>query len=238
MPENKTIKCLVADDEPAARNVLTRYIKEVPMLELVGECSNAIQVISLLQTHPIDLLFLDIHMPQLKGTDFLKALNTPPKTIFTTAYEQYALQSYELNALDYLLKPIQFHRFLKAVQKVMQLATPLETEQVSIQPARDLFIYFRANRKMVKVLLNDILYIESIKDYIKVFTTSGVIITKTSISSIEELLPENNFIRTHRSFIVSLQKVKSFTSEIIEIEKTEVPIGKMFRQNVLKILAK
>jgi two-component system LytT family response regulator len=238
MPENKTIKCLVADDEPAARNVLTRYIKEIPMLELVGECSNAIQVMSLLQTHPIDLLFLDIHMPQLKGNDFLKALNTPPKTIFTTAYEQYALQSYELNALDYLLKPIQFHRFLKAVQKVMQLATPLETEQVSIQPARDLFIYFRANRKMVKVLLNDILYIESIKDYIKVFTTSGVIITKTSISSIEELLPENNFIRTHRSFIVSLQKVKSFTSEIIEIEKTEVPIGKMFRQNVLKILAK
>jgi DNA-binding LytR/AlgR family response regulator len=238
MSENKTIKCLVVDDEPEACNVITRYIREVPILELLGECHNAIQAISILQNHQVDLLFLDIHMPQLKGTDLLKVVNNPPKTIFTTAHEEYALQSYELEAVDYLLKPIPFHRFLKAVQKVMQIATPPEMESAAVLPVQQPFIYIRANRKMVKVLLNDILYIESMKDYSKVFTTAGVIITKMSISSLEELLPENSFIRTHRSYIVSLQKIKSFTSELIEIEKTELPIGKMFRQGVMNRLVK
>ena len=237
MPENKTIRCLVVDDEPAARDVISRYLQQLPMVQLAGECGNAIEAMNFIQNEPIDLLFLDINMPQLNGTDLLKILKNPPKTIFTTAHEEYALQGYELDAVDYLLKPIQFDRFLKAVQKALQLTLVSEIHHAAgPSAAQDPFIYFRADRKMVKVLLKDILYIESMKDYVKVFTTQGQIITKLSISSLEELLPENSFIRTHRSFIVSLERVKSFTPELIEIDKAEVPIGKLYRQTVMKVL--
>jgi DNA-binding LytR/AlgR family response regulator len=237
MPENKTIRCLVVDDEPAARDVISRYLQQLPMVQLAGECGNAIEAMNFIQNEPIDLLFLDINMPQLNGTDLLKIIKNPPKTIFTTAHEEYALQGYELDAVDYLLKPIQFDRFLKAVQKALQLTLVSEIHHASgPAAAQDPFIYFRADRKMVKVLLKDILYIESMKDYVKVFTTQGQIITKLSISSLEELLPENSFIRTHRSFIVSLERVKSFTPELIEIDKAEVPIGKLYRQTVMKVL--
>ena len=190
----------------------------------------------ILQSQQVDLLFLDINMPQLSGTDLLRVLKNPPKTIFITAHEEYALQGYELDVVDYLLKPVQFNRFLKAVQKVAHMQ-PLPVNDVpSSASSQEPFIYFRADRKMVKVMLKDILYVESMKDYIKVFTTAGIIITKLSISSLEELLPENNFIRTHRSFIVSLQKIRSFTPELIEIDKAEVPIGKLYRNSVLKVL--
>lgn len=237
MHENKIITCLVVDDEPAARNILERYIQQLPILKLLGECGNAIQAMDILQTQQVDLLFLDINMPQLSGTDLLRVLKNPPKTILTTAHEEYALQGYELDVVDYLLKPIQFNRFLKAVQKVSQMQPlPVNEVQPSSTSTQEPFIYFRADRKMVKVLLQDILYVESMKDYIKVFTTTGIIITKLSISSLEELLPENNFIRTHRSFIVSLQKIRSFTPEVIEIDKAEVPIGKLYRNTVLKVL--
>lgn len=241
MHETKTITCLVVDDEPAARNIIERYIQQLPMLKLVGECSNAIQAMNILQDQQVDLLFLDINMPQLSGTDLLRVLKNPPKTILTTAHEEYAMLGYELDVVDYLLKPVQFNRFLKAVQKVAQMQPQMQPGsmhevQLPSTPPQEPFIYFRADRKMVKVLLKDILYVESMKDYIKVFTTGGNIITKLSISSLEELLPENNFIRTHRSFIVSLQKIRSFTPELIEIDKAEVPIGKLYRNNVLKVL--
>lgn len=237
MHENKTLTCLVVDDEPAARNIIERYIQQLPMLKLIGECGNAIQAMNILQNQQVDLLFLDINMPQLSGTDLLRVLKNPPKTILTTAHEEYALQGYELDVVDYLLKPIQFNRFLKAVQKVAQMQPGSVNEvQPSLTPTQEPFIYFRADRKMVKVLLSNILYVESMKDYIKVVTTTGNIITKVSISSLEELLPENSFIRTHRSFIVSLQKIKSFTPELIEIDKAEVPIGKLYRNSVLKVL--
>jgi two-component system, LytTR family, response regulator len=236
MQDSKKIKCLIVDDEPAARDVIARYIQQLPMAELAGECSNALQVINVLQHQQVDLMFLDIHMPQLNGTDLLRVLKNPPKTIFTTAHEQYALQGYDLDAIDYLLKPIQFDRFLKAVQKAMQINIISSVEQSTAPAVQEPFVYFRADRKMVKVLLKNILYIESMKDYVKVYTTNGLIITKLSISSLQELLPEKNFIRTHRSFIVSLEKVKSFTPEIIEIENAEVPIGKLYRQMVLKVL--
>jgi DNA-binding LytR/AlgR family response regulator len=240
MSESKTIRCLIVDDEPMAREVISRYIKQLPMLQLVGECGNAMEAMNVLQHQAVDLLFLDIHMPQLNGTDLLRILKNPPRTIFTTAHPEYALQGYELDAIDYLLKPIQFDRFLKAVQKALQMQL-VTASDVQPKPAeasqQDAFIYFRADRKMVKVFLKDILYIESMKDYVKVFTTHGVIITKQSISSLEELLPERSFIRTHRSFIVSLQQIKSFTNELIEIEKAEVPIGKLYRNTVLKVLS-
>ena len=236
MHESKTIKCLVVDDEPPAREIIRRYIEQMPVLELAGECGNAIQAFTLLQQEPVDLVFLDIRMPQLNGTDFLKAVKNPPKVIFTTAYSEYALEGYELDVVDYLMKPITFERFLKSVNKACQLAhfkiDPVVTEEKKTES----FVYFRSERKMVKVVLQDILYIESMKDYVKVFTTNGMIITKQSISSVEAMLPEKEFVRTHRSFIVSTRHIKSFTAELIELQNMEIPIGKLFRNEVMKTL--
>lgn len=238
MPDPTSIRCLIVDDEPPARDVLRRYIAEVPLLHLAGECGNAVEALSILQQQPIDLMFLDISMPQLKGTELLKILKNPPRVIFTTAHTEYAIEGYELDAIDYLLKPIQFDRFLKAVNKAYQVVAP--SIPVMPHPREELkkesFVYFRVDRKMVKVMLEDILYAESMKDYVKVFTRAGVIVTKQSISSLEAMLPERSFIRTHRSFIVSLNKIRSFTSELIEVDKAEIPIGKLFRQSVLKVL--
>ena len=237
MPESLIIKCLVVDDEPPAREIIRRYIEQVPSLELAGECGNAIQAFSFLQQHPVDLLFLDVRMPQLNGNDFLKTLKNPPKVIFTTAYPDYALEGYELDILDYLMKPIPFDRFLKAVNKMFH-QTVMQQESTSIpeEKKNDSFVYFRADRKMVKVMLRDILYIESMKDYVKVITKSGTIITKQSISSVEAMLPEKEFIRTHRSYIVAARHIKSYTAELIEIHNTEIPIGKLFRNEVMKTL--
>jgi DNA-binding LytR/AlgR family response regulator len=212
------------------------------MLQLAGECANAIQALTVLQQQPVDLLFLDIRMPQLHGTDFIKTLKNPPKVIFTTAYSEYALEGYELDVVDYLMKPIRFDRFLKAVNK----AFPANSFSSAIKPSateineekkNESFVYFRADRKMVKVMLDDILYIESMKDYIKVFTGQSVIITKQSISSVEAMLPGKLFVRTHRSFIVAINKIKSFTNEIIEINKADIPIGKLYKNGVLKMLS-
>jgi len=231
------VKCLIIDDEPPARDVLRRYVEQLPMLQFCGECGNAIEALTLLQHHSIDLLFLDIRMPQISGIDFLKTLKHAPKVIFTTAYSEYALEGYELDIVDYLMKPIRFDRFLKAVNKAFPLQ---DIKQVNTEPVKEkggeAFVYFRADRKMVKVLLNDILYIESMKDYVKVFTHNATIITKQPISSVENMLPEHKFIRTHRSFIVSVDKIRSFTNELLEVGKTEVPIGKLYRNSVLKVL--
>jgi DNA-binding LytR/AlgR family response regulator len=241
---NPSIQCLIVDDEPPARDILRRYISEMPMLELKGECGNAMEALSLLQQQPVDLLFLDIRMPQLKGTELVKILKNPPRVIFTTAHADYALEGYELDVVDYLLKPIQFDRFVKAVSKAFQYASPLVRGASGVGVPgtmedgvkREPFVYFRMDRKMVKVMLQDILYVESMKDYVKVHTSDGVIITKQSISSVEAMLPEESFVRTHRSFIVSIGKIRSYTHELIEIEKTEIPIGKLFRNGVRKVL--
>ena len=176
-------------------------------------------------------------MPQLNGNDFLKTLKNPPKVIFTTAFPEYALEGYELDIVDYLMKPVPFDRFLKAVNKAFPDGTNNTTvTSVVDEQKSDAFIYLRADRKMVKVMLPDILYIESMKDYIKVVTNGGTIITKQSISSMEEMLPEKTFTRVHRSFIISLLHIRTFTSELIEIGNTEIPVGKLYRNGMLKIL--
>ena len=177
-------------------------------------------------------------MTKLKGNELLKILKNPPKVILTTAHPEYALEGYELDVVDYLLKPIQFDRFVKAVHKAVQLNghNPATTNSPKQEAKQESFVYFRADRKMVKVMLADIIYVESMKDYVKIFTTNNVIVTKQSITSVEAMLSEKQFLRTHRSFVVSLSKIKSFTHELIEIDKTTVPIGKLFRNNVLKML--
>jgi DNA-binding LytR/AlgR family response regulator len=235
MPD--AIHCLLVDDEPLAREVLRRYVGNVPSLALSGECSNALEAMSFLQRRPVDLMFLDIHMPQIKGIDLLKILSHPPKVILTTAHAEYALEGYDLDAVDYLLKPIRFERFLKAVNRAFDQVRPaMLTALPPDDPKKEAYIYLRADRKMVKVLLQDILYVESMKDYVKVYTNKGTIITKQSITAMEAMLPDQSFIRTHRSFIASVDKIKSFTTELLEIEKAEIPIGKLYRTNVLKLL--
>jgi len=238
MPEQTQIRCLIVDDEPPAREVIRRYIDQLPMLTLVGEAPNAIAAMRLLQQQPIDLVFLDVRMPQLNGNELMKVVRNPPPVIFTTAHPEYAVEGFDLDAVDYLLKPVRFDRFVKAVNKVVQLKDYHVAEAADVEDdKKESFVYFRVDRKMVKVMLSDILYVESMKDYVKVYTTAEMLITKQSITSVEAMLPENSFARIHRSFIVSLSKVKSYTSETIEIEKAEIPIGKLYRPGIVKLLA-
>ena len=232
MAATNKIVCLAVDDEPPALDILKNYINAVSSLELAASCINAIDALNVLRSTRIDLMFLDIQMPQLLGTDLMRTLNNPPKVIFTTAFREFAVEGFELNAVDYLLKPISFERFLKAVNKVMDIRLPQQAEQ----EMHDAYLYFRSDRKMHKVAMEDIIFIESLKDYIKVVTKSKTIITKQSISSIEERLPKTLFIRIHRSFIVSLNKVQSYTPELIAIGNEELPVSRMYRHEVEKVL--
>jgi len=232
---DKKIICLAVDDEPPALEVMKKYIACVQALELAGTCVDAVEAINFMQEHPVDLLFLDIRMPELLGTDLVRTLKSPPKVIFTTAYRKYAVEGFELDAVDYLLKPVSFDRFLKAVNKVMHVALS-GAAPTNDRKEADASVYFRSDRKMVKVHLDDILYIESIKDYIKVVTVGQTIITKQSITSMEETLPKEKFIRIHRSFIVSLQKIESYSYELIWIGKTELPVSRMYRHELEHIL--
>jgi DNA-binding LytR/AlgR family response regulator len=259
MPHNKII-CLAVDDEPPALEVIRNHISLVPSLELAAACINAVEGLSILQKTPVDLLFLDIQMPRILGTDFVRTLKNPPKVIFTTAYRKFAVEGFELDAVDYLLKPISFERFLKAVNKVMEPVGKAGLAGAGTAAAAGMvggvgagspnvaampegpktraegFIHFRADRKVLKVALQDILYIESLKDYIRVVTTSKTIITKQSISSLEEMLPGTAFTRIHRSYIVALDKIESYTSELIGIAKQELPVSRMYRHELAKIL--
>jgi DNA-binding LytR/AlgR family response regulator len=232
------IKSIIVDDEPMARDVVRRYIEKVPSLKLVGEFGNAIDATIYLQGQTVDMIFLDIKMPQLSGTEFVRSLRNVPKIIFTTAHKEFAHEGFELDVVDYLLKPIRFDRFLRAVNKAFPQKHPEIVMHGSIpeenKPATS-FIYLRVDRKMIKVLLHDILYIESDKDYVKVFTEKGFIITRQTIASVEAMLSESQFIRIHRSYIVSVNKLKSFTAETVEIGNKELPIGKLYRNNFLKL---
>lgn len=241
MPELKKIRCLVIDDELPAREILKKHIEGVEALTLCGTCCNAVEAISFLKDNRVDLLFLDIQMPHLLGTNFIRTLKNPPKVIFTTAFRKYAVEGFELDAVDFLLKPINFERFLKAVNKVLQInlqanedmVKPFENHTESVLP----FLYFRSNRKMVKVLFHEIFYIEGLNDYIKIVTSGKTIITKHLLASLEEMLPANEFVRIHKSFIVAINKIESFNADSVEIARKEIPIGRSYKLNVNKILS-
>jgi len=239
MSFSKKIKCLVIDDELPARDVLQKHIADIWALELAGSCTNAVEALSFLQSNTVDLLFLDIQMPHILGTNFIRTLKNPPKVIFTTAYRKYAVEGFELDAVDYLLKPISFDRFLKSVNKILQVnlqsnATSSATEN-HVEPAQP-FLYLRVDRKMVKVLFNDILYIEGLRDYIRIFTASKTIITKHLLSTLEEMLPSDAFLRIHRSYIISISKIDSYNADTIEIAKKELPVGRLYKHDVSKLL--
>lgn len=215
------IKCIVIEDEPLAVKVLTDYIAEVPFLELQKVFKDAILATDFLRTNETDLIFLDIHLPKLKGMTFLKTLANPPAVIITTAYHQYAVEGYELNVADYLMKPIEFSRFLAAVNKV--------NEYRRIHDFRKEFIFLTVQKRKVKILLSDILYIESQREYIKIVTGKTEYLSKMGTHEIEEQLPSHLFKRIHRSFIISVNKIDSYTAEMVEINGLSIPIGRGYR---------
>jgi DNA-binding LytR/AlgR family response regulator len=227
------IKAMLVDDEPHAIEVLDNYLRNFGEIEIVARCQNAIQAFQVLQQQKVDLMFLDVKMPGLTGTELLRSLKTPPKVVFTTAYHDYAVEGFDLNAVDYLLKPIPFDRFLRAMDKVFAglnvTNQPIAIAQKAAVSNQDVFLYLKVDRKMVKVNVNDILWVESLRDYIKVVLKDKVLITKQKISLLEELLPEDSFIRVHRSFIVAMDKVESYHVHKIEIAGKELPIGRNFR---------
>jgi DNA-binding LytR/AlgR family response regulator len=235
------MKCILVDDEPLAIEILESYISKIDQLEIVGTFRNAVSAFTFLQLNTVDLIFLDIQMPKLTGIDFLKTLKNPPQVIFTTAYRDYAVDGFELEVVDYLLKPIPFERFLKAVAKAMHKPATSPTVQTVIhkteQPAES-FVYFKVDKKMVKTRMTDIVFIESIKDYVKVKTIDKDIITQQKISYLEESLPKEQFLRVHRSFIININKVDAYTATDIEMGKLQVPIGRNYKQEVNKALAR
>ena len=198
-------------------------------------CNDAIEAFEILKNKSVDLIFLDIQMPQLTGLDFLKSLVKPPKVIITTAYREYALEGYELDVVDYLLKPISFERFMKAINKYYQSVnnSVIISDNSSVQ---DSYIYVKADKKVIKILLKDIFYIESLKDYVQIYTIKKSIVTKNQIGFLEEKLPADKFVRIHKSYIVSISRIDAFTSNTIEIKNKELPIGRSYKNLVLKTL--
>jgi DNA-binding LytR/AlgR family response regulator len=221
------IRCIIIEDEPLAAKVLSDYILQVPFLELKGSFKDAILATDYLRENTIDLIFLDIHLPKLKGLAFLKTLTNPPSVILTTAYHQYAVEGFNLNVTDYLLKPFEFERFLVAVTKVKKGGKENPPVEGS-GGARD-FIFLNVQKKKVKILFSEILYIESQREYIKIVTTKNEYVSKMSTHEIEDLLPANLFKRIHRSFIISVKRIESYTAEAVEVNGISIPIGRGYR---------
>jgi DNA-binding LytR/AlgR family response regulator len=232
------LRCLLIDDEPPALKVLASYISNIDGLEIVAQCKNAIEALDALRQKTVDVIFLDIKMPKMLGTDFLKNLSHPPKVIFVTAYRDYAVDGYELDAVDYLVKPVSFERFFKAITKLNRLVgqvTALPT--VIAKDNSEGFVYLKVGRDMKKVFLNDIIYVEGWKDYVKVFLTNNkVLLVRQSISATENLLSDHMFLRIHRSFMISLDKITGYNGVSVQLETKEIPIGRLYKQVVLEKL--
>lgn len=221
------LNCIIVEDEPLAAKVLSDYISQVPFLELNETFKDAILATEYLRENSVDLIFLDIHLPKLKGMAFLKTLIDPPAVIITTAYHQYAVEGFDLNVTDYLLKPFEFERFLVAVNKVKTAQTEKQRSNESGEVKDHLFL--NVQKKKVKILFSEIVYIESQREYIKIVTTKKEYISKMSTHEIEALLPANLFKRIHRSFIVSIKKIESYTAEMVEVNGVSIPIGRGYR---------
>ncbi len=240
------INVIIVDDEPLAQDVLETYIAKVPELNIVAKCNNALEANEALKKNEIDLMFLDIQMPQLTGTDFLKTLVRPPLVVFTTAYPNFAVEGFELNALDYLLKPISLERFMKAVNKAMdqlELRKEADAAKSDSAPAADDepdFIFVKADKKLVKVKYEDIIYIEGLKDYVIIRMDTTRVITLQTMKSLEAKLPEDIFMRIHRSYIVNLNKIEAVVGNMVEVtekgQTKHLPVGKNYRDELLTIV--
>jgi len=232
------IKCLIVDDESLAREAIKVYIEKMPELELADECENALQAIESLRCKHVDLIFLDIEMPEIDGISFLQMLKNIPGVIFTTAYRDYAVEAFNLDVIDYLLKPISFERFVSAINKFYERTNKPAGVQNELKKETVNYLNIKADRKTYKVDVSNIQYIESLKDYVKIVCLNETIITHDSISNLEAFLKECSFIRIHRSFLVAIDKIRSFDAESVFLENKELPISRTYKKSVLAILEK
>jgi two-component system, LytTR family, response regulator len=233
------IKCIIVDDEPVAREILESHLAKIDTIELAGSCKNAMEAFHLISTKEIDLIFLDINMPEISGLSLARSINKNIKIIFTTAYREYAVDGFDLQAVDYLLKPISFERLLQGVNKYFNEAVHVQQapeQRITSESTETFFV--RSDRKMVKIDCDEILYIESMADYIRIFLKTKNVVTRETISNIEAKLPKHEFIRVHRSYIVAQNAIDSFTAEYIEIGKKQIPISRSYKNEVLKELEK
>lgn len=229
--ETRKIQCLIVDDEPLARKVIAAHLKHVDDIEIVASCSSAIEAYALVQRQPIDLVFLDIQMPELTGIEFMNALEHPPRVIFTTAHRNYALEGFELDVVDYLLKPISLPRFLKALDKFRRLQDAPNTLQ-SGQGTETDYISIRANRKTIRLPIRDILFVESLSDYVQIHTASQVLLSKERISHLADKLSPFGFLRIHRSFLVSVNHITSFSGDEVFLGERSLPISRSYKHIV------
>ena len=230
------INCVIIDDEPLAIKVVENHLKEFQNFEIVATFSNPIEALPLLEKSEIDVLFLDINMPKMNGLDFAKSLNSKTNIIITSAYREYAVESYDLNVLDYLVKPIPFNRFLKTINKInQQIFLKKESKQKGDSTSNESFMFLKVDKKLVKINFEELLYIESLKDYIKVFTLSQTFLVHKSLTSITEELPDN-FIRIHRSYTIAIDKVKSVEGNLVEIANNRIPIGRKYVNHARRII--
>ena len=231
---SKIIQSIIVDDEPIAREILENHLEKIETVNVAASCKNAIEAFNIINSKDISLIFLDINMPEISGLSFAKSINKNIKIIFTTAYREYAVDGFDLQAVDYLLKPISFERLLQAINKFTNESIRVnnsETEEIHHEKSN--FIFVRSDRKMIKINFAEILYIESLSDYIKIHLTNKTVITRETITGIEAKLPKNDFIRIHRSFIVSVSKIDSFTNEYIDINKKQIPISRTYKKGVV-----
>ena len=231
------LTCLIVEDEPLAAEGLESYIREIPFLEWVGTCHEAFSATTFLHKNKVDVLFLDIHLPKLKGLDFLRTLERPPQVILTTAYHEYALEGYELNVVDYLLKPFGMPRFLAAVNKLSFPSAATTSTVVSSEQGRG-FHFFNENKRMVKVYFDEVTYIESLKEYIQIHLTENrTVTTRFQLGEFEQLTQGHSFLRIHRSFLVALDKIDVYSAASVTLNTKELPIGRAYREEVRQILS-
>lgn len=230
------IKCIIIDDEPLAIKVVENHLKEFKNFEIIETFQNPIEAIPIIEEGNVDVIFLDINMPKMNGLDFGKTINSKTNIVITTAYREYAVESYDLNVLDYLVKPIPFNRFLKTINKITKKIIANSNENRDGYSSAESFIFLKVDKKLVKIYFEDILYIESLKDYIKVFTITDNYLVHKSLTAITEELPESNFIRIHRSYTIAIDKVKSVEGNLVEINKVRIPIGRKYVNHAKRVI--
>lgn len=230
-------KCIVVDDEPVAREILESHLAKIDSIQVVGSCKNALEAFQLISKQEVDLIFLDINMPEISGLSLAKSINRNIKIIFTTAYREYAVDGFDLQAVDYLLKPVSFERLLQGVNKYLNETIHVhELTEHSILAEDNESFFVRSDRKMVKIVCDDILYIESLADYIRIFLKTKNVVTRETLSSIEAKLPQQDFLRIHRSYVVARRSIDSFTAEYVGIGDKQIPISRTYKVDVLKRL--
>lgn len=231
------IRCILVDDEPVAREVLENHLAKIDTVQVMARCKSALEAFQVINSEKVDLIFLDINMPEISGLSFARSINKHIKVIFTTAYREYAVDGFDLQAVDYLLKPISYERLLQAINKYRDENAPVRNyEPVEIMPERSDYFFVRADRKMIKIDFAEIRFVESLSDYVKIYLADKTVVTRETITNIEAKLPQKDFIRTHRSFIVSIRNIDSFTGESIEMGKKQIPISRSYKKEVLQKL--